>query len=143
MLERSIENTIMDYCSANTIGIIVFSPMYRGLLTGKFTKERAANLPADDNRLTLENYHEPYLSANLRLVEDIRPIAERNNKTLAQLAVAWVLRRPEVTAAIVGARNPSQIEETAPAGDWVLSEKDKAELDAILAEHQARLEKLK
>ena len=143
MLDRGIEEAVMDYCSANDIGIIVFSPMYRGLLTGKFTSERAAKLPVDDNRLTLENYHEPYLSANLRLVESLRPIARRNNKTLAQLAVAWVLRRPEVTAAIVGARRPSQIEETASSGDWILSEEDKKELDMLLATHQVSLETLK
>nr|MBC8450399.1 aldo/keto reductase [Chloroflexota bacterium] len=65
-----------------------------------------------------------------------RPIAERYGRTLAQLAIAWVLRRPEVTAAIVGARRPSQIEGTAPAGDWELSAEDIAAMDALLAERE-------
>lgn len=141
--EPSIEDGMLDYCAKNNIGIISYSPMYRGLLTGKFTKERAESLPQDDNRLTLDNFHEPFLSENLKLVEKLRPIAERNNKTLPQLAIAWVLRRSEVTAAIVGARKPSQIEQTAPAGDWVLSEKYKKELDKILNEHYAHLKELK
>jgi aryl-alcohol dehydrogenase-like predicted oxidoreductase len=143
MLERSIENELMDYCAGNHIGIISYSPIYRGLLTGKFTKERAQNLPKDDNRLTLENFHEPYLSENLKLVEKLKPIAHRNNKTLAQLAISWVLRRPEVTSAIVGARKPSQIEQTVSAGDWVLSGEDKKEIDTILSGHHNRLKALK
>ncbi|MGD2090254.1 MAG: aldo/keto reductase [Candidatus Aminicenantes bacterium] len=143
MIDPTIENEILDYCGKNNIGVIAFSPMCRGLLTGNMTKERVENLPEDDNRLTLPFFQEPELSANLKMVEKLHPIAERNNKTLAQLAIAWVLRRPEVTAAIVGARNPSQIEQTAPAGDWVLSEKDKTELDQILNEHHSLLEKLR
>jgi aryl-alcohol dehydrogenase-like predicted oxidoreductase len=143
ILEPSIEEGMLDYCAKNNIGIISFSPMYRGLLTGKFTKERAESLPQDDNRLTLDYFHEPFLSENLKLVEKLRTIAERNNKTLPQLAIAWVLRRSEVTSAIVGARKPSQIEQTAPAGDWILSEKDKSELDRILNEHHTMLKKLK
>jgi aryl-alcohol dehydrogenase-like predicted oxidoreductase len=142
MLEPSIEHETLDFCRDNDIGVVVFSPMYRGLLTGKFTKEKAEQLTADDNRLNLDYFKEPYLSANLQLVEKLRPIAERNNKSVAHLAIAWVLRRPEVTSAIVGARKPSQIEETAPAGDWTLSEKDKTELDSILEEHYSLLRKL-
>lgn len=143
MLETAIEDSLLDYCAANNIGVVAFSPMYRGLLTGKFTKERAENLPRDDNRLTLENFQEPYLSANLELVDKLKAIAGRNNKSLAQLSVAWVLRRPEVTSAIVGARKPEQIEQTVPAGDWVLSDEDNAELDTILKDHYAALENLK
>lgn len=113
--------------------------MQAGLLTGTFTKERAANLPRDDWRRGSSYFREPELSANLALVERLRPIAERHGRTVAQLAIAWVLRRPlrlrsgqaEVTAAIVGARRPSQIEETAPAGDWALSAEDIAEIDAL------------
>lgn len=143
MLEPSIEEGIVDYCGANSIGIISYSPMYRGLLTGKITKERVTNLPPDDNRLTLDFYTEPYLSANLQFVEKLRPLAEKNNKTLAQLSIAWVLRRPEVTSAIVGARNPNQIEGTVPAGDWVLSEGDKTEIDTLLNAHHSHLKKLR
>jgi len=143
MLEPSIEGEMMQFCSENNIGIICYSPMYRGLLTGQFTLERARNLPEDDNRLTLDYFKEPYINANLDLVEKIRPIAEKNNKTLSQLAIAWVLRKPEVTSAIVGARRPSQIEQTTPAGNWVLSKEDSIELDSILKDHFEKLDKLK
>lgn len=143
MLQPEIEGEILDYCGANGIGVVVYSPMFRGMLTGKVTKDRVEGFPADDNRLTLDYYKEPYLSANLEFVERLRPIAERNNKTLAQLAIAWVNRRPEVTSAIVGSRNPSQIEQTAPAGDWVLGEDDKVELDKILEKHHATLAELR
>jgi aryl-alcohol dehydrogenase-like predicted oxidoreductase len=142
ILAPGIEDEMLGYCSKQNIGIISYSPMYRGLLTGKFTKKRAENLPNDDNRLTLENFKEPYLSANLQLVELLRSIAEKNNKTVAQLAIAWVLRRPEITSAIVGARKPSQIEQTAPAGDWVLSGKEISEIKAIIDAHNIQIKKL-
>lgn len=139
MLRRGIEKDLLPYCAANNIGVIVYSPMQAGLLTGKFSKERVANLPADDWRRRNSYFQEPELSANLALVEKLRPIAGRHGRTVAQLAIAWVLRRPEVTAAIVGARRPSQIEETAPASDWVLSAEDIAEIDALLAERERAL----
>ena len=147
MLRRGIEKDLLAYCAANDIGVIVYSPMQAGLLTGKFTKERVANLPDEDWRKRNPAFQEPELGANLALVEKLRPIAECNGRTVAQLAIAWVLRRPlrlrsgqaEVTAAIVGARRPSQIEETAPAGDWVLSAEDVAEIDALLAEREQAL----
>ncbi|MFC2145899.1 aldo/keto reductase [Acidobacteriota bacterium] len=144
MLQPAIEEDILGYCSANHIGVIVYSPMCSGLLTGKFTKEKVEALPADDWRRASSPYFQaPYFSAHLQLVEKLGPLAERNNKTLSQLAIAWTLRRPEVTSAIVGARRPSQIEQTAPAGDWVLSEQDKKELDKILIEHHTYLKELK
>jgi aryl-alcohol dehydrogenase-like predicted oxidoreductase len=143
MLDPSIEEEILGYCAANNMGVIVYSPMYSGLLTGKFTKEKAENLPADDFRRLLDNFKEPYLGVNLGLVERLREIAERHHRTAAQLAIAWVLRRPEVTSAIVGARRPSQIEETVPAGDWVLSEEDKTGIEQILKEHHALLKEFK
>jgi aryl-alcohol dehydrogenase-like predicted oxidoreductase len=147
MLQRGIEEDLLSYCAANDIGVVVYSPMQSGLLTGKFTRERVANLPDSDWRKRDHYFREPELGANLALVERLRPIAERNGRTVAQLAIAWVLRRSlrlcsgqaEVTAAIVGARRPSQIEETAPAGDWVLSAEDIAEIDALLAERERAL----
>jgi aryl-alcohol dehydrogenase-like predicted oxidoreductase len=139
MLRRGIEKDLLPYCAANDIGVIVYSPMQAGLLTGKFTKEHVANLPQDDWRKRDHHFREPELSANLALVERLCPIAERHGRAVAQLAIAWVLRRSEVTAAIVGARRPSQIEETAPAGDWALSAEDIAEIDALLAERERAL----
>jgi aryl-alcohol dehydrogenase-like predicted oxidoreductase len=139
MLERGVEEELLPYCAANDIGVVAYSPMQAGLLTGKYTRERIAGLPDDDWRKGSSHFSEPAISATLALIERLRPIAERNGRTLAQLAIAWVLRRPEVTAAIVGARRPSQIEETAPAGDWVLSQEDTAEVDALLAERERAL----
>jgi aryl-alcohol dehydrogenase-like predicted oxidoreductase len=153
MLRRGIEEELLAYCAANDIGVIVYSPMQAGLLTGKFTKERVASLPDEDWRKQSSHFQEPEISASLAFVEKLRPIAERNGRTVAQLAIAWVLRRPlrsgqalrsrsgqaEVTAAIVGARRPSQIEETAPASDWVLSVEDIAEIDTLLAERERAL----
>jgi len=139
MLRRGIEDELLDYCTANDIGVIIYSPMQSGLLTGKYTKERVANLPDDDWRKRNQHFQEPALGANLAFVEKLRPIAERSGRTVAQLAIARVLRRSEVTAAIVGARRPSQTEETAPAGDWVLSGEDIADIDALLAERERAL----
>ncbi len=136
MLERGIEKKILPYCSANNIGVVTYSPMQKGLLTGKFTRERVKNLPEDDHRRRDPRFQEPELSANLKLVEHLRSIAEKSGRTVAQLAIAWVLRRPEVTAAIVGARRPSQIEETVVAGDWMLSKEDIAAIDVLLEKSQ-------
>jgi aryl-alcohol dehydrogenase-like predicted oxidoreductase len=133
MLNRAIEDELLNYCQAHDIGVIVYSPMECGLLTGKYTKESIQNLPLGDWRKTKNpHFQEPELSLNLKLVEGLLPIAEKNGRTIAQLAVAWVLRRPEVTAAIVGARHPSQIEETAPAGEWTLSQEDIAAIEELL-----------
>jgi len=136
MLERGIEKKILPYCSANNIGVVTYSPMQKGLLTGQFNRERVKNLPKDDHRRRDPRFQEPELSVNLKLVENLRSLAEKSGRTVAQLAIAWVLRRPEVTAAIVGARRPSQIEETAIAGDWMLSQEDIAAIDVLLEKSQ-------
>lgn len=133
MLERGIEDELLDYCKKNNIGVIVYSPMHRGLLTGKFSKERVQSLPNDDHRRKNMQFQKPQLSANLELVESLRPVAEKNNITLAQLAIAWVLRRKEVTAAIVGARSQSQIQETAIAGDVKLTEANIEIIEELLS----------
>ena len=140
MIMRGDEDDVLPYCAYNDIGVIVARPMMGGLLTGKFTKERAACLPDDDWRKGRSYFVEPELSPNLALIEGLRPIAERNGRTVAQLAIAWVLRRPEVTAAIVGARNPSQIEEDVAAWDWELSAEDIADIEPLLAKRERDLE---
>lgn len=140
MIERGIEAELLEFCAANDIGIVAYSPMQSGLLTGKYTTELVASLPDNDWRKDRSpDFQEPGLSANLELVDGLRPIAERNDKTVAQLAIAWVLHRPEITAAIVGARRPSQIEGTAIAGDWELSADDITEIDALLARREQAL----
>ncbi|MFQ5794344.1 MAG: aldo/keto reductase [Candidatus Bipolaricaulia bacterium] len=136
MLRRGIEAELLDYCAANDIGVIPYSPMQKGLLTGKFTRERAQNLPENDHRREDPRFHEPELSANLELVENLSAMAEKHGRTVAQLAIAWVLQRPEITAAIVGARRPSQIEETVVAGDWMLTQEDLDAIEKLLAKRQ-------
>jgi len=139
MLHRDVEDELLAYCAQNDIGIVAYSPMQRGLLTGKFSPERLSSLPLDDHRRKSADFHEPQFTATLELVEQLRPIAERNGRTLAQLSISWILRRPEVTAAIVGARKPEQIIETAPASDWDLNEEDMEQIEQLLAERQAKL----
>jgi aryl-alcohol dehydrogenase-like predicted oxidoreductase len=141
MLRRDIEKDLLPFCKKHNIGVVAYSPMSRGLLTGKFSKTYLATLAGDDHRLRSGEFQEPQFSINIEFVEKLKPIAAKAGKTVAQLAIAWVLRRPEVTAAIVGARKPSQIEETAPAASWKLSKSDIAEIEKLLAERDAKLKK--
>ena len=142
MIMRDIEKEILPYCAEKNMGVIVYSPMQKGLLTGKFTPERVKNLPPDDHRRSDPQFNEPLLSINLELVEKLKPIAEKHGRTLAQLVIAWVLRRPEVTAAIVGTRRPSQIEETFPAGDWELAAEDIEAIEKLLQEREEKIKNL-
>ncbi|MBN1349621.1 aldo/keto reductase [candidate division KSB1 bacterium] len=128
MLKRDVEHELLTYCATHNIGVIAYSPMQKGLLTGKFTHERIRKLPDDDHRRNDPMFQDPRFILILELVETLRPIAEKLDMTLAQLALAWVLRRPEITAAIVGARSSEQIVETARASDKRL---DDASLKAI------------
>ena len=139
MLHREVEEQVLAYCARNNIGVVAYSPMERGLLTGKFSQERLAAMPLEDHRRRSPDFHEPQFSAALELVDNLRSVAERNGKTLAQLAISWVLRRSEVTAAIVGARRPDQIAETAQAADWTLTQQDIDEIEKLLAEHEKKL----
>jgi aryl-alcohol dehydrogenase-like predicted oxidoreductase len=142
MIKRGIESELLGYCKKHNIGVVAYSPMQRGMLTGKFNKQYLTTLAPDDHRLRMPEFTEPAFSANIELVDKLKQIAERNGRTVAQLAIAWVLRRPEVTAAIVGARKPSQIEETAPAGDWKLSKTDIAEIEKLLVERENKLKQV-
>jgi aryl-alcohol dehydrogenase-like predicted oxidoreductase len=139
MLRREVEKELLAYCAARRVGVVAYSPMQRGLLTGKFSHARLAALAPDDHRRRAPEFQEPAFSASLELVEGLKEIAQRHGRTPAQLAIAWVLRRPEVTSAIVGARRPSQIRETAPAADWNLSKQDIAEIERLLAQRERKL----
>ncbi len=138
MLRRETERELLPFCRDNGIGVIVYSPMQMGLLSGAFTRERAAHLAADDLRARNPYFTEPALGLNLALVDTLKPIARRNGRSMAELALAWVLRRPEVTAAIVGGRRPEQVGETAGAADWDLTAAEVAEIEALLAAREAR-----
>jgi aryl-alcohol dehydrogenase-like predicted oxidoreductase len=139
MLRREVEKELLAYCAAHRIGVVAYSPMQRGLLTGKFSRARLAALAPDDHRRRAPEFQEPAFSASLELVEGLKEIAQRHGRTVAPLAIAWVLRRPEVTSAIVGARRPSQIAETAAAADWTLSAAEIAEIEKLLAQRERTL----
>lgn len=139
MIRREVEAETLAYCAAHNIGVLAYSPMQAGLLTGRFSRDKLANMASGDWRQRNPYFQEPSLSATLKLVEQLRPLAEKHGRNVAQLAIAWVLRRPELTAAIAGARTPSQIEETAPAGDWVLSNEEIVEIESFLTEREESL----
>lgn len=139
MIRRDAEKELLPYCKENNIGVVVYSPMQRGLLTGKFSKKYLATLAPDDHRLRMPEFTEPAFSANVEFVEKLKPIAKRAGRTLAQLAISWVLRRSEVTAAIVGARRPGQVLETAGAGNWELTEEDIKQIEKLLKERQEKI----
>jgi len=137
MIERDAEESgLLDYCRAQNIGVVAYSPMQKGLLTGKFTRQRIEALPENDHRRRDLNFQEPRLTANLELVEKLEIIAKKHGSTAAQASIAWVLRRPEMTSAIVGVRRPSQVEEVIPAGDLTLSVEDIKAIDALLVKHK-------
>lgn len=139
MLQRNIEREILPYCAEHEIGVVAYSPMAKGILTGKLTKDWVDSLPDDDHRRRGGDFKEPRLSINAKLVDGIKGIAESRGHMPARLAIAWVLRLGEVTAAIVGARRPSQIEETAPAGDWELAAEDIDAVEKLLEERDAAI----
>lgn len=133
MLVRGIEQDLLAYCATHRIGVVCYSPMYKGLLTGRFDRERLQRLAEDDHRRRDPRFQEPQISVNLKLVEDLSPLARQAGRTLGELAIAWVLRRPEVTSAIVGARSAAQVDEFAAAGDWPLPAELQAEIEELLA----------
>ena len=132
MLRRAIETEILPWCEQHDIGVIVYSPMLSGMLTGAMTRERALSLPADDWRRNNKEFQEPRLSANLELVELLRRIGKQHNASPGQVAIAWTLRHPAVTAAIVGGRTAAQVEGTAGAASLMLSEQEIAQIETFL-----------
>lgn len=132
MLVRNVETEILPFARENNIGVIVYSPMRAGLLTGKMSKERAENLPADDWRSRNPDFKEPKLSRNLELVEVLRKISERNGRTPGEVAIAWTLHNPAVTAAIVGLRRADQVDGVKGALTFRLSDRDFVEIENFL-----------
>lgn len=132
MLRRAVEAEILPYARERGIGVINYSPMVSGLLTGKMTAQRAAALPADDWRRQGVEFTEPRLSRNLRLVELLREIGDRHGVTPGVVAIAWTLHHPAITAAIVGGRNARQVEEVAPALSFRLGEDEYGRINGFL-----------
>ena len=131
MLKREVEESILSYCKDNGIGVVAYSPMQSGLLTGKFDINKLAE---DDWRLRERMFKEPQLSKILAFVEKLRSIAGKSGKSVGNLAVAWVLNNPALTAAIVGARNAKQVEENIKAADYKLTSDELAEIEGYLKE---------
>lgn len=131
LIRRQIEKEILPYCERRGIGVIVYSPMASGLLTGAMTRERIAQLPEDDWRRNSPEFREPKLSKNLELVERLRKVAARYKTVPGAIAIAWTLRLRAVTGAIVGARNPKQAEEVMRAGEIKLTPQDIAEIEGV------------
>ncbi len=135
IIRRGIEAETLPYCEKRGIGVISYAPMASGLLTGAMTCERAAALPADDFRSRNPEFCEPRLSKNLELVERLRQVGARHGRTPGEVAIAWTLRRPAITGAIVGARNAKQSEGVMRAGELKLTSEEIAEIEgaAMLA----------
>jgi aryl-alcohol dehydrogenase-like predicted oxidoreductase len=130
LIDRSALAELLPWCMAHGTGVICYSPMQSGLLTGAFSHQRAASLPSDDWRWRDQEFQEPRLSANLAVADRLRPVAARHGAAVAATAVAWVLGQAGVTAAIVGARSPGQVDGWIGAGDLLLTPDDLAELEA-------------
>ena len=140
MLNRGVEEEILPYCGENDIGVIVYSPMRSGLLTGKMTPERVANLPSDDWRRNAQDFQEPRLSRNLELVELLEEIGADHGFSPGEVAIAWTLRQPAVTAAIVGGRRPDQVDGIIGAAKLRLSKDELDRIESFLTQNsQGRL----
>jgi aryl-alcohol dehydrogenase-like predicted oxidoreductase len=137
LLATEVEVSILPFALDHNIGVIVYSPMASGLLTGAMTRERIAALPEDDWRKHSPNFQEPLLSRNLRLVETLRAIGEGHKATPGEVAVAWTLRNPAVTGAIVGVRSAQQVSGIAGAADLTLSPHDMLEIEQGLTRRAA------
>ena len=135
MLKRGIEDEILPYCQENDIGVIAYSPMRSGLLTGKMSPERVANLPADDWRRNSSDFQEPRLSRNLELVSLLEEIGVEHGCSPGEVAIAWTLGHPAVTAAIVGGRRPDQVDGIIGADDFRLSDDELDRIEAFLTEN--------
>lgn len=135
LLKPEVEKEILPYCEKNNIGVIVYSPMGSGMLTGAMTRERIENFPDDDWRKGNPEYREPRLTRNLELAELLKKIGNRHGRTAAEIAIAWVLLNSAVTAAIVGARRPSQIDGIIHAPEVTLTEDDKKEISDFLKQN--------
>jgi aryl-alcohol dehydrogenase-like predicted oxidoreductase len=137
ILSPEIEAASLPFCAANNVGVIVYSPMKSGLLTGAMTRERIAALPEDDFRKRTVSFKEPLLTRNLNLVEMLRDIGSRYGRTPGEVAIAWTLRRPEVTAAIVGVRSAAQVDGVIGAADFRLSTAEIAQIELFMTESAA------
>ena len=130
LIDRDVEPDVLPWCEEHDVGVIVYSPMASGMLTGRMTRERIEGLPADDWRSKSDTFREPQLSRNLELVERLHRVAERHGVEPGAVAVAWTLHDPAVDGAITGFRRPDQVDPIVAAADLELSDGDVRELEA-------------
>lgn len=135
LIRRDVENDVLKFCKSQNIGVIVYSPMMSGLLSGTMTKERIQQLPNDDWRKRAPEFQEPQLSRNLELADLLSEIGFVHNVPAGVVAVAWTLRNPAVTGAIVGIRHQRQVEEMLPAAEFQLTESEAAQIEQFLETH--------
>jgi aryl-alcohol dehydrogenase-like predicted oxidoreductase len=128
LISREYEKEILPFCKDNNIGVIVYSPMGSGLLTGAMTRERIAAFPSDDFRSNSNHFKEPLLTKNLALADKLKEIGKKHGRSAGEVAIAWTLQNPAVTAAIVGGRSAAQVDGVCHAGELKLTETDIAEI---------------
>ncbi|SER41780.1 Predicted oxidoreductase [Faunimonas pinastri] len=128
MIKRGVAEAELPWCEEHRTGVIVYSPMQSGLLTGSFSRERAAKLPENDWRSRNPEFTGEGLERNLALADALKPVAERHGTSVASVAVAWTLAWPGVTAAIVGARSPAQVDGWLDAASLELASADMDEI---------------
>jgi aryl-alcohol dehydrogenase-like predicted oxidoreductase len=138
MIARDAESEILPYCRSNGIGVICYSPMGKGLLTGSFTAQRAKNLSDKDHRKRDPRFQSPQLEINLEFVSSLGKIASSLGWTIPEVSIAWVLRRPEVTAAIVGSRSPQQISQTVVAGNRKMDDAIAIQVDDLISKRDGQ-----
>lgn len=131
LIRREVETDVFPFCSVHNLGVLAYSPMGSGLLTGAMTRERVENLPEDDWRKRGPQFQEPLLTRNLKIADKLKEIAARHNRTGGEAALAWVLANPVITAAIVGVRNPEQVGGIIGAMEFRLTEEEIAEIEAL------------
>lgn len=134
MINRAVEESILPFCREKGIGVINYSPMQSGLLTGAMSAERIAKMPSDDFRRNTKQFQEPRLSRNLDLAKLLGEIGGRHGVSAGVVAIAWTLHHPAVTAAIVGGRSAQQVDGVIPAAEFRLSEAEYAEIGRFLVE---------
>jgi aryl-alcohol dehydrogenase-like predicted oxidoreductase len=137
IISPEIETEQLPYCQAHGIGVIAYSPMKSGLLTGTMTRARITAMPDDDFRRRAAHFLEPRLSRNLLVAEKLREIGTRHGRTPGEVAIAWCLRHPAVTGAIVGLRSAEQVRGVAGAAEFCLSAEEIAEIARFMAENPA------
>jgi aryl-alcohol dehydrogenase-like predicted oxidoreductase len=135
LLTRGVEESILPFVQKNGIGVIVYSPMKSGLLTGAMTRERIDAMPEDDFRRNVAAFKEPLLSRNLELAELLKRIGAWHGVSAGVVAIAWTLRNPAVTAAIVGMRSANQAKGVLPALDFRLSDTEADEIESFEKQH--------